>query len=76
MRPQRIRRRTNAFAESNNSDAKRDCRAASGNKMFEPERPSVTVLTLLIKDEKEISFFFSFSFVSLNDLEEEISFSP
>ena len=66
---------SNAIVESDDSDAKRDCRAASGDKIFVPERPPVTVSTLPTKDEKEISFFLSFSFASSKDLEKEILFS-
>ena len=43
----------------------------SGDKMFDLERPLVTVSTLSTKDKKEISF----SFASSKDLEKEISFS-
>ena len=60
-----------AAVESNNIDTKRDCRAASGDEMFDPERHPVTVLTLTIKDEKEISF----SFASSKDLENALFFS-
>ena len=60
-----------AAVESDDSDAKRDRSAASGDEMFDLDWPLVTVSTLSIKDKKEISF----SFASSKDLEKEISFS-